>query len=463
MDTEIKDTKIAMIGLEGSGKTTFITTLAKRFSVARNDAIFLDPLGATTLKYIEHNWGKLQAGEWPQATNVGAVLELRWKLHVPNAGHCELRLLDASGLDIRRLFGTDTDKIRYELPEHLQQAVRFFKEADIILLLVNAPDFTGDGDKSKYLDNQIVIKSALDYITAREDKKLAVLFTKMDVYENSMDNYGGLNSFLIKETNYIYGAHIHDKPGVTVIPIASVGETVNRADEQGAARMMPASGFSSRGLAQVATWIGRAVNLMDEDDDDEAVGSVASETAGARRHGMSPPRPTPRRDGPIKKKTDPVTFKDLFFRYFLENLQHYANFSGRVSRREYWFFQLFFFMAFIAVGMLEGIIRFGNGALLGLFLVGMIIPQLGMTIRRLHDIGKNFWWVLYPLIFSVISMGVGMFDLALMDVLSRDALFGIARLSIILAGVSFVVLFIFTLMEGDRRSNEYGPSSLLRK
>ena len=32
--------------------------------------------------------------------------------------------------------------------------------------------------------------------------------------------------------------------------------------------------------------------------------------------------------------------------------------------------------------------------LLGLFILGVIIPMLAVTVRRLHDMDKSGWWIL---------------------------------------------------------------------
>mgnify|MGYP000190925275 CR=1 FL=1 len=60
---------------------------------------------------------------------------------------------------------------------------------------------------------------------------------------------------------------------------------------------------------------------------------------------------------------------------------NYANFQGRASRSEYWWFYLFVFV----IGLIP---------ILGLATLILIIPQLAVTARRLHDINRSGWWVL---------------------------------------------------------------------
>jgi uncharacterized membrane protein YhaH (DUF805 family) len=68
-------------------------------------------------------------------------------------------------------------------------------------------------------------------------------------------------------------------------------------------------------------------------------------------------------------------------------LKKYADFNGRASRQEFWYFFAFVIIA-NAVAGLSGALLFGpllSGAI-GLLL---IIPQLAVAVRRLHDVGRT--------------------------------------------------------------------------
>ncbi len=81
---------------------------------------------------------------------------------------------------------------------------------------------------------------------------------------------------------------------------------------------------------------------------------------------------------------------------------HYADFKGRASRKEYWMFMLTYVVLMVIAGLLialsalflyEGLII----TLVILFMVGMfglIIPSVAIQVRRLHDIGYSGWWYL---------------------------------------------------------------------
>ena len=77
------------------------------------------------------------------------------------------------------------------------------------------------------------------------------------------------------------------------------------------------------------------------------------------------------------------------FEYFTKALFQYANFEGRATRSEYWYFVLFQTLFFIGLGIL-GVLSSSiivAATLIGLFYLGTVIPRLAVAARRLHDMG----------------------------------------------------------------------------
>jgi len=88
--------------------------------------------------------------------------------------------------------------------------------------------------------------------------------------------------------------------------------------------------------------------------------------------------------------------------YFLDVItKKYAQFSGRATRSEYWYFILFYIIFAFVIGFVDGILMGMIGlppVLSIIYLLGTIIPSIAVGVRRLHDIGKSGWWYLLAIV-----------------------------------------------------------------
>jgi uncharacterized membrane protein YhaH (DUF805 family) len=76
-------------------------------------------------------------------------------------------------------------------------------------------------------------------------------------------------------------------------------------------------------------------------------------------------------------------------------LNKYVDFSGVASRSEYWTFYLFYTVTFFVASFLDGF--FGLGFLTGIVFLGLVLPLLSCSARRMHDVGKSGWFQIIPL------------------------------------------------------------------
>jgi uncharacterized membrane protein YhaH (DUF805 family) len=89
--------------------------------------------------------------------------------------------------------------------------------------------------------------------------------------------------------------------------------------------------------------------------------------------------------------------------WYMMALQKYAVFTGRAQRKEYWYFYLFSVLITLALAILDMLIGSfdkvsGVGVLSGLYSLAVLIPNLAVTVRRLHDTGRSGWWFLIVLV-----------------------------------------------------------------
>jgi len=72
-------------------------------------------------------------------------------------------------------------------------------------------------------------------------------------------------------------------------------------------------------------------------------------------------------------------------------LGKYAEFAGRASRPEFWWFVLFVTLATTAL-------MYVNENVSAIFVSAMVLPLLAAGARRLRDSGKSGWWQLFLLV-----------------------------------------------------------------
>jgi uncharacterized membrane protein YhaH (DUF805 family) len=110
--------------------------------------------------------------------------------------------------------------------------------------------------------------------------------------------------------------------------------------------------------------------------------------------------------------------------WYLAVLKNYVGFSGRAGRTEYWMYALFNFIIFVVLGILAAVTRsFFFWIILFLYDLGVLVPSLAVTWRRMQDTGRHGLWILLGLI----------------------------------PFVGGIVLLVFMFLPGTPGSNEFGP------
>lgn len=113
---------------------------------------------------------------------------------------------------------------------------------------------------------------------------------------------------------------------------------------------------------------------------------------------------------------------------YLQALLHYASFTGRTSRKNYWLFLLIQLVILLVLSFLERHFALANpeigfGLITTLYALATLLPVLALQVRRLHDANHTGWWAWLNLI----------------PVLGQLA------------------LLLFALLKGSAEENRYGP------
>ncbi|MFG1420139.1 DUF805 domain-containing protein [Roseixanthobacter liquoris] len=123
---------------------------------------------------------------------------------------------------------------------------------------------------------------------------------------------------------------------------------------------------------------------------------------------------------------------------YLSVMRQYATFTGRTSRKDFWFYVLAVILLSLLAQVLD-LMLFGGevasgdgmvvvesyGILLGIVHLVHFVPGLAVSVRRLHDTDRTGWWLLLEL-----------------------------------TGIGALVILVFNALAGTRGPNRFGPDPL---
>ncbi len=89
--------------------------------------------------------------------------------------------------------------------------------------------------------------------------------------------------------------------------------------------------------------------------------------------------------------------------------------------------------------------------------VGLIIPTIAVSVRRLHDINRTGWWLLAPFACGFLALISALFTGFADDPgasLSLTAILGIVSV------ITYFAVLIFMVLPGTKGDNRYGVDPL---
>jgi uncharacterized membrane protein YhaH (DUF805 family) len=82
---------------------------------------------------------------------------------------------------------------------------------------------------------------------------------------------------------------------------------------------------------------------------------------------------------------------------------NYVNFTGRACRSEYWYWILFAVIGAIVARIIDYVI--GAPVVYTIFGLAVLLPNIAIGVRRLHDTDRSGWWLFLsfiPLVGAII-------------------------------------------------------------
>jgi len=115
--------------------------------------------------------------------------------------------------------------------------------------------------------------------------------------------------------------------------------------------------------------------------------------------------------------------------WYLSALKKSFVFKGRARRKEYWYFALFNILISLFIGYIDILTPTTDmRAVVGFYIIVMLIPSISVGVRRLHDTNRTGWWYFITLI-------------------------------PIIGGI---VLFVFMVLDSDNSENQFGDNPKLQ-
>ncbi len=142
---------------------------------------------------------------------------------------------------------------------------------------------------------------------------------------------------------------------------------------------------------------------------------------------------------------------------------NYANFKGRATRQEYWMFVLFnsiFSYSLLFIGTSTDLEIISS-----IYSFAVLLPSLGVAVRRLHDTGKSGWYYVGFIVIIMIALIAGVVAVMRengfeMNPENPYELFMQSGMFPYLAVVAITgLLFLFVMVQPSQEgSNQFGPN-----
>ena len=250
--------KIAIVGVEGSGKTVLMAAMGDKYKSPDANGIFLKPVNRETFAYCEKLMGQMQDGKWPIATGKAITDNLRWTLTRKVADGdddriAELSFLDFGGEIYRLAFGGGVhDEPDEDTKNAITQLQSHVEEAEVLIVLVNLSDIiNGKRNEERTIEMNWLSQAILSFAYDEANKSsVALVFTQADSYAETITDCGGLRGVL---TKYMPTVDTSYGKRLALFSVAAVNKTIPAPD--GSGFQVPSPDFKPQGLENLVSWV----------------------------------------------------------------------------------------------------------------------------------------------------------------------------------------------------------------
>ena len=246
--------KVAIVGVEGAGKTVMLAGLGELCKRPDEHGYFLSPKNYSTFQYVREKIEKMKTGQWPTATPEDLMQGLDWTLkkQIPNAKPievCSLSCLDFAGEVYRGAFCAEYTHEESEEEKSLKQ---YIHDCDDLIVLINLKDVITNGlqdgrvRQSMWITNAI-LEYALECNPKGKAKRAAIVLSQADSYRSTIESCGGAVGVLQRYLPYV--ANEYD--WLDIFDVSTVDRVIT--DDDGNA--CPPPDFQLTPLKPIMEWI----------------------------------------------------------------------------------------------------------------------------------------------------------------------------------------------------------------
>ncbi|MDD4737445.1 MAG: SUMF1/EgtB/PvdO family nonheme iron enzyme [Kiritimatiellae bacterium] len=234
--------KVAIVGVEGSGKTVLMGALCECYKQGAEGEPYLMPENQAAFMFMERVPHLLRVDRlWPEATSVSGLKSMRWTLRLGAEVLEEIEMLDYPGELYRIAFGKRTqeevDAHRAELDEFLEHLT----EADTLIVLLNIEDTMNLGANPRHAETVWITRGIFDLAKNKlpNIKRKSLVFSQADRFQTMLEVQGGAQGVYAKQLPMMKKLY----PDLNVIAVSAVSAT----DGEG----RPKAGYSADGCREL--------------------------------------------------------------------------------------------------------------------------------------------------------------------------------------------------------------------
>ena len=229
--------KVAIVGVEGSGKTVMLAGLGDLYAHPDPRGYFLTPKNFSTASYVVEKIAGMRNGIWPSATADDVLQHLHWHLRRKTRAAaqpedvCEIACLDFAGEVYRSAFGI----VSRDNPAHAREIVElkdYVRSADEIAILINLRDvitrtLTDPRVREAVWITRSILESVFAERASEDFPRVALVLTQADNYGETIRACGGAKGALER---YLPDVLRDPKPDAKDQPSAWAEEAAGRID-----------------------------------------------------------------------------------------------------------------------------------------------------------------------------------------------------------------------------------------